>query len=100
MFFAANVDALAADGYNLLLDVARFADEQGFSSVWLPERHFTPLGGAYPAPAILHGALAMCTKRVRLHAGSDTRIDRRSCTAHCTRCGPSGAASRGWEATA
>ena len=70
MFFAANVDALAADGYNLLLDVARFADEQGFSSVWLPERHFTPLGGAYPAPAILHGALAMCTKRVRLHAGS------------------------------
>jgi natural product biosynthesis luciferase-like monooxygenase protein len=70
MFFAASVEASASDGYHLLIDVARYADQHGFSSVWLPERHFTALGGAYPAPAVLHAALAMCTERIRLHAGS------------------------------
>jgi natural product biosynthesis luciferase-like monooxygenase protein len=70
MFFAANADAVAGNGYRLLLDVARYVDTHGFSSIWLPERHFTALGGAYPSPAVLHAALAMCTQHVRLQAGS------------------------------
>lgn len=56
--------------YELLLDVARYADEAGFHAVWTPERHFTEVGGAYPNPALLAAALATVTHRVRLRAGS------------------------------
>jgi hypothetical protein len=38
--------------------------------VWLPERHFHPLGGAYPNPALAAAALAVRTRRIRLRAGS------------------------------
>lgn len=56
--------------YELLIDVARFADEAGFNAIWTPERHFTEVGGAYPNPALLAAALATATQRVRLRAGS------------------------------
>ncbi|MCW2917943.1 MAG: hypothetical protein JWN52_6011 [Actinomycetia bacterium] len=56
--------------YDLLLDAARFADEHGFTAVWLPERHFHPFGGAYPNPALAASALALQTSRIRLRAGS------------------------------
>ena len=70
MFFAASEDSLAGDKYRLVVESARFADEHGFSSVWVPERHFTSFGGLYPNPAVLHAALAMCTRTIRLNAGS------------------------------
>ena len=56
--------------YELLIDVARYADEAGFNAIWTPERHFTEVGGAYPNPALLAAALATATQRVRLRAGS------------------------------
>ncbi|RJG06515.1 LLM class flavin-dependent oxidoreductase [Noviherbaspirillum cavernae] len=56
--------------YDLLLDVAKFADAQGFKAIWTPERHFTEVGGAYPNPATLAAALATVTRNVRLRAGS------------------------------
>ncbi|SDD36539.1 MupA/Atu3671 family FMN-dependent luciferase-like monooxygenase [Actinokineospora iranica] len=56
--------------YDLLLRAARFADEHGFTALWLPERHFHPFGGAYPNPALAAAALATVTSRVRLRAGS------------------------------
>lgn len=56
--------------YDLLLDAARFADECGFTALWLPERHFHPFGGAYPNPALAAAALAAVTRRIRLRAGS------------------------------
>lgn len=56
--------------YELLLDVARYADAAGFHAIWTPERHFTEVGGAYPNPALLAAALATVTQRVRLRAGS------------------------------
>lgn len=56
--------------YDLLLDVARFADEAGFHAIWTPERHFTEVGGAFPNPSILAAALAGITRHVRLRAGS------------------------------
>jgi natural product biosynthesis luciferase-like monooxygenase protein len=69
MFFN-GTEKPTGDNYRMLFESARLADAQGFSSVWLPERHFTDFGGLYPNPATLHAALARETKRVRLMAGS------------------------------
>jgi natural product biosynthesis luciferase-like monooxygenase protein len=70
MFFAASEDSLGPDKYRLVIESARFGDREGFSSVWVPERHFTAFGGLYPNPAVLHAGLATCTSRIRLNAGS------------------------------
>ncbi len=70
MFFAASEDALAGDKYRLVVESARFGDRHGFSSVWVPERHFTQFGSLYPNPAVLHASLAMVTERIALRAGS------------------------------
>ncbi len=70
MFFASSEDALSGDKYRLVLESARYGDRNGFSTVWVPERHFTKFGSLYPNPAVLHAALAVATERIRLHAGS------------------------------
>jgi natural product biosynthesis luciferase-like monooxygenase protein len=70
MFFNGTQTGVGEENYRLLLESARFADRHGFSSVWLPERHFTEFGGLYPNPATLHAAVARETRRVRLMAGS------------------------------
>jgi phthiocerol/phenolphthiocerol synthesis type-I polyketide synthase D len=59
-----------SDKYRLLIESARFADANGFSSVWVPERHFTRDGGLYPNPAVLQAAIALQTTRIALRAGS------------------------------
>ncbi|MDT0269092.1 amino acid adenylation domain-containing protein [Streptomyces sp. DSM 44915] len=56
--------------YELLMAAARFADQQGFQSLWMPERHFHSFGGLFPNPAVLAAALARETERIRLNAGS------------------------------
>jgi iturin family lipopeptide synthetase A len=58
------------EGYDLIFDVVRFADAQGFHAAWLPERHFHSFGGLFPNPSVLAAALARETTRIRLHAGS------------------------------
>ncbi|MFH9298157.1 MupA/Atu3671 family FMN-dependent luciferase-like monooxygenase [Streptomyces sp. NPDC017520] len=58
------------EAYDTVLDTARFADEHGFSSVWLPERHFDSFGGIFPNPAVLAAAVARETGSVRINAGS------------------------------
>lgn len=58
------------DKYRLLFDAARFADTQGLRGIWVPERHFTPLGGLFPQPSLLLAALARETRNLRLGAGS------------------------------
>lgn len=71
MFFASSEDAFIEDDkYHLVIESAKFADKQGFSSVWVPERHFTKFGSLYPNPAVLHAALARETQQIRLQAGS------------------------------
>lgn len=60
----------AGDPYKLLMEGARFADDNGFEAVWTPERHFHDFGGAYPNPAITGAAVAAITKRVKIRAGS------------------------------
>ncbi|WP_419724006.1 MupA/Atu3671 family FMN-dependent luciferase-like monooxygenase [Streptomyces pratensis] len=66
--------AQGADGtpeaYDTVFETARFADTHGFSSVWLPERHFDSFGGIFPNPAVLAAAVARETERVRINAGS------------------------------
>ncbi|HJL18848.1 MAG TPA: LLM class flavin-dependent oxidoreductase [Sandaracinaceae bacterium LLY-WYZ-13_1] len=69
-YFASDEGEKAADKYRLLLDGARFADENGFSAVWTPERHFHAFGGLYPNPSVASAALAVITKNVQLRAGS------------------------------
>ena len=71
-FFASDTSAVSpgAEQYRLLLEAAQFADSQGFAAVWLPERHFHPFGGAFPAPSVLAAALAQCTRRIGIRAGS------------------------------
>ena len=56
--------------YRLILEGTRLADAQGFHAVWLPERHFHPVGGFSPNPSVLAAALARETQQIRLHGGS------------------------------
>ncbi|WP_328419923.1 MupA/Atu3671 family FMN-dependent luciferase-like monooxygenase [Streptomyces sp. NBC_00443] len=56
--------------YELLMEVARFADRHDFHALWMPERHFHSFGGLFPNPAVLAAALSRETERVRLNAGS------------------------------
>jgi natural product biosynthesis luciferase-like monooxygenase protein len=69
MFFNGTEEG-SRERYRLVLESARFADRHGFSSVWVPERHYTAFGGLYPNPSILQAALARETRRLRLMAGS------------------------------
>jgi len=58
------------DYYKFLLDACRYADDNDFTAVWLPERHFHPWGGAHPNPSVLAGAVAAATKNIRIRSGS------------------------------
>lgn len=72
-FFASANDQAAgssASRYQLLLDTAKFADENGFEAVWTPERHFHDFGGSYPSPAVIAAAVAATTQQVQVRAGS------------------------------
>ncbi|HEV3201722.1 MAG TPA: MupA/Atu3671 family FMN-dependent luciferase-like monooxygenase [Bryobacteraceae bacterium] len=70
MFFASAAQTGARELYELIQSAAVFADRQGFTSVWTPERHFQEFGGFFPNPAVLSAALASITRRVQLRAGS------------------------------
>jgi len=69
-FFSDDGSKDSADKYHLVLESAKFADQNGFSAVWTPERHFQDFGGLYPNPSVLSAALAMITERVQIRAGS------------------------------
>lgn len=56
--------------YKLLMDGARYADENGFTAIWTPERHFHQFGGPYPNPSVLSAAIAAVTKNISIRAGS------------------------------
>ncbi|USG59768.1 LLM class flavin-dependent oxidoreductase [Sneathiella marina] len=69
-YFASEVSGTGPDAYRLLLQGAKFADENGFEAVWTPERHFHAFGGLYPNPAVSSAAVAGITKNVHIRAGS------------------------------
>jgi alkanesulfonate monooxygenase SsuD/methylene tetrahydromethanopterin reductase-like flavin-dependent oxidoreductase (luciferase family) len=53
-----------ADAWRKTIDVAVWADQQGFDSIWLPEGHLRP--GATSSPVVALAAIAASTTRVRL----------------------------------
>ncbi|MEU3391596.1 non-ribosomal peptide synthetase/type I polyketide synthase [Streptomyces albidoflavus] len=69
-FFGDYPEEGESDKYAMIMDASKYADEQGFHALWLPERHFNSFGALFPNPSVLAAALAACTRNVRLHAGS------------------------------
>jgi natural product biosynthesis luciferase-like monooxygenase protein len=69
-FFSADSAETQGCKYRLLLESARFADENGFTAVWTPERHFQQFGGLYGNPSVTSAALAVITRRISIRAGS------------------------------
>lgn len=70
MFFTNEENTSRTDTYRLVMEAARFADQNDFSCLWLPERHFSSFGSLYPNPAVLHAAIAVQTEHIRLRSGS------------------------------
>ncbi len=70
IFFSSSEAPFSGDKYHLVVESTKFADRHGFSSVWIPERHFTKDGWLYPNPAVLQAALARETSQIHLRAGS------------------------------
>lgn len=69
-YFASDSHEFEGSRYQLLLEGAKFADQNGFSAVWTPERHFHRFGGLYPNPAVTSAAVAAVTERIHIRAGS------------------------------
>lgn len=69
-YFAADNGSPPDERYKLLLEGAKFADREGFSAIWTPERHFHAFGGLYPNPAVTSAAIAAITTRLQIRAGS------------------------------
>src|SRR5262249_28630343 len=69
-FFSGNEAMFPEYKYQLIVEGAKFADRNGFTAIWTPERHFHSFGGLYPNPSVLAAALAMVTERLALRAGS------------------------------
>lgn len=70
MFFSGALESSAADQYQTILELAEFADREGFSGIWLPERHFSTFGAPFPNPVLLLAAVAARTQRLTLRSGS------------------------------
>ncbi|MEJ2539371.1 MAG: LLM class flavin-dependent oxidoreductase [Gemmatimonadota bacterium] len=70
LFLWGNDDGPGSDKYRLMLEGARFFDENGFESVWTPERHFHAFGGPFPNPSVTGAALAVTTRNLRIRSGS------------------------------
>ena len=70
LFYWGNDDGVGPAKYELLLEGAKIADRNGFTSIWTPERHFGAFGGPYPNPAVTGAAVAAVTKNLSIRAGS------------------------------
>ena len=70
LFFSSNERDESSEKYDLLLQASQLADRLGFRAVWIPERHFHPVGGLFPNPSVVAAALAVLTTNIRLRAGS------------------------------
>ncbi|MGC5775199.1 amino acid adenylation domain-containing protein [Paenibacillus pabuli] len=68
-FSSYNTDEIQGK-YNTLVGLAQYADSNGYSAVWTPERHFHEFGGLFPNPSVLSSALAMVTEQIQIRAGS------------------------------
>ncbi|MBO9998152.1 MAG: LLM class flavin-dependent oxidoreductase [Cyanobacteria bacterium SID2] len=69
-YFSGNGSTTCQDKYRLLLEGAKFADRNGFSAVWVPERHFDAFGGLYPNPSVAGAAISTITENIQIRSGS------------------------------
>jgi natural product biosynthesis luciferase-like monooxygenase protein/amino acid adenylation domain-containing protein len=69
-YFASDENEAVVDKYQLLIEGAKFADRNGFTAVWTPERHFHAFGGLYPNPSVTSAVVAAITQQVKIRAGS------------------------------
>jgi len=69
-FYFASDESHLDDKYQLLKEGATFADQHGFSAVWVPERHFHSFGGQFPNPAVAGAAVAALTENIEIRSGS------------------------------
>jgi natural product biosynthesis luciferase-like monooxygenase protein len=70
LYFWGNDDGVGPKKYALLLEAAKFADRNGFTALWTPERHFHAFGGPYPNPSVTGAAVAAVTENLEVRAGS------------------------------
>lgn len=70
LFYWGNDDGIGRGKYRLLLEGAKFADQNGFCAVWTPERHFHAFGGPFPNPSVTGAAVAGLTQNIGVRAGS------------------------------
>jgi len=72
LYYFANQDVAvpSRDVYRLIMESARWADQNGFARLWTPERHFHSFGGLSPNPSVLSAALAATTENIGLCSGS------------------------------
>jgi natural product biosynthesis luciferase-like monooxygenase protein len=70
LFMWGNDDAAGSSKYKLMLDGAKYFDDNNFDSIWTPERHFSAFGGPYPNPAVTSAAIAAITKNIKIRSGS------------------------------
>ncbi len=70
IYYWGNDDGVGRDKYKLLLEGAKFADDNGFVAVWTPERHFHAFGGPYPNPSVTGAAVAAVTRNIGVRSGS------------------------------
>lgn len=70
LFYFASDESESGSDYQLLMEGAKFADQNRFTAVWTPERHFHRFGGPFPNPSVISAALAMITRNLQIRAGS------------------------------
>ncbi|MEP5152394.1 MupA/Atu3671 family FMN-dependent luciferase-like monooxygenase [Planktotalea sp.] len=70
IYYWGNDDGAGDKKYELLLEGAKFADQNGFCAVWTPERHFHAFGGPYPNPSVTGAAVAAITENIGVRSGS------------------------------
>lgn len=70
LFYFASYSDRLDDQYQLLKEGAKYADANGFSAVWVPERHFHSFGGQFPNPSVAAAYLSGITENVEIRAGS------------------------------
>lgn len=63
-------EASTADFYDWYLELVKMADELGFDSLWIPERHFDEVGAPYASSTLLAAVFAANTKHIQIRSGS------------------------------
>ncbi|MFC6245132.1 MupA/Atu3671 family FMN-dependent luciferase-like monooxygenase, partial [Flavobacterium psychroterrae] len=70
LFYFSSSENTSNDKYKFLKQSASYADENEYSAIWLPERHFHEFGGIFPNPSVLGAGLATITNNVQIRSGS------------------------------